>query len=102
MKIKLRFHSFETINWKSFSVILAGMTAFVIGIQSIIPEWLFHKTFVIISALQAAITLFMRTGKTWNGEERRLMGDLPETPALTIKAGNEPDLGMDANEKEPL
>ena len=58
------FHAWDTMDWFRISGIVAFATAFWIGLITIIPEK-YHKIgTVILGAMQSAITLMMRSGKS--------------------------------------
>jgi uncharacterized membrane protein len=58
------FHKGNTMDWTRVSIIIAAVTVFWIGIQSIIPDTHYRVVSTILQALGSAITLMMRSGKS--------------------------------------
>lgn len=58
------FHAWDTMDWPRISVIVASATAFWIGLATILPEKHYRIGTTILGALQSAITLTMRSGKS--------------------------------------
>jgi phosphate uptake regulator len=52
------------MDWTRVSIVVASITAFWVGMISIIPERYHHIGMVILSSLTSAITLMMRSGKS--------------------------------------
>ena len=57
------FHRLQDIDWKTFGVVLAAVILFWLGLQSILPEWLFHRVNVVLMAGQTVVTFLMRATK---------------------------------------
>ena len=57
-------HSLDTMDWTRVSLVVAAITAFWIGLATILPER-YHKIgMVILGSAQSALTLMMRSGKS--------------------------------------
>lgn len=58
------FHKANTMDWGRVSIVVAAITVFWVGIQSIVPDNHYRVVSTVLQALSSAITLMMRSGKS--------------------------------------
>lgn len=81
------FYSFDSINWPRVSVAVASVTAFWLGLISIIPERYHHIGMVILAAITSALLVLIRGGRPSVSEAVKdavvdKLEKLPEKPEL--------------------
>lgn len=83
------FYSFETINWGRVSLVVSVVTAFWLGLITIIPERYHHVGTVILAAMTSAISILIRGGQPTITEVVKdavveKIKDIPEPPPPAI------------------
>jgi len=54
---------FQNIDWSKGIIMVTACSIFVVGVQEIIPDWMFHKVNVVLNAILLVIAFLMKARK---------------------------------------